>query len=120
MLGFGGKKLIKRERLLIGVVRMWGFELFDDERAIKPERAPAPTYVLVLTYLNQKKLRQTQHENYPPPAPGSTTPGNRSRYSEEKKGEKKLVGPCSVVDSFQGSLVGLFSLARSGSLTWSI
>lgn len=89
MWGLVGKKLIKREWLLIGGVRMWGFELFDDERAIKTECAPAPTYVLVLTYLNQEKSRQTQHENHAPPTPGSTT-GNITKYSKKK--DKKIVG----------------------------
>lgn len=81
-----GKKLIKREWLLIGGVGMWGFEHFDDERAIKTKCVPAPMYVLVLTtYLNQEKSRQTQLENHSPPSPGSTTPGNRSKHLKKKR-----------------------------------
>lgn len=107
MWGLVGKNLVKREWLLIGGVRMWGFEPFDDERAIKTKRAPA--HVCTRTYLPQRRKINANATRKPPSIP------SRFHYSwkqieifEKKKGEKKLVGPCSVVGSFQGSLVGVF------------
>lgn len=89
-------------------------------RGLSKLNAPRPTYVLVLTYLNQEKSRQTQHENHPPSPPGSTTPGNRSRYSRKKKEKKNWWDPVVWSAHFRVLWSVFFGLARYGSLTWPI
>lgn len=94
MWGLVGKNLVKREWLLIGGVRMWGFEPFDDERAIKTNRAPAHvctrtySYLLTSTKKNQGK-RNTKTTPHPLPV---LLLLETDRDIREKKWRKKIGG----------------------------
>lgn len=92
MWGLVGKNLVKREGLLIGGVRMWGFEPFDDERAIKTKRAPVRvctySYVLTSTKKNQGK-RNTKTTLHPLPV---LLLLETDRDIREKKRRKKIGG----------------------------